>query len=62
MHFTREKVQVILDHVESRSRRRQAGDPVQPCHPAVACREGQRVDETPRAAVYGLGALTSPTV
>ena len=63
MHLTLEKVHVILDHVESSSRhgRRQASDPVHPCHPAVSRREGQRVDETPRAAVRGLSALTSLT-
>ena len=61
MHLTREKVDVILDNVESRSRRRQACDPVHPYHPAAVRREGQRVDETPRAAVRCLGALTSLT-
>ena len=59
MHLTQEKVHVILDHVESRSRRWQAGDPVHPYHPAAARREGQRVDETQRAAVRCLGAPTS---
>ena len=61
MHLTREKVHVILNHVESSSRRLQAGDPVHPHHPAAARLEGQRVDGTPRAAVRGLGALTSLT-
>ena len=61
MHLTLEKVRVILDHVESRSRRRQSGDPVHPYHFAAARREGQRVNETPRTAVRCLVALTSLT-
>ena len=40
MHLTRKNVHVILDHVESRSRRRHAGDPVHSYHPAAARREG----------------------
>ena len=61
MHLTREKVHVILDHVESRSRRRQATPIIPPRRIGTLIREGQRVDESPRAAMRGLGALTSLT-
>ena len=57
MHLARQQVDVVLDHVEARGRRRQPGDPVHPDHPAAPRRRRQGIDKPVRAAVLRLGAL-----
>ena len=60
MHLTREKVQVILDHVESSTGSVVGKTAIQstPILPLRRVGGGQRMDETPRAAACGLVALT----
>jgi hypothetical protein len=46
-----------LDHVKAPLGRRQPGNPVHPNHPTPTRREGQRMEEAARAAVFRLGPL-----
>ncbi len=59
MNFTRQEVNMGLYHVKVPLGRRQPGNPVHPNHPTPMRREGQRMEEAARAAVFRLGPLAS---